>query len=117
MIGKIGRIGQAFRPIYHLMPHMYSSVAYALRENTAFLMTTSRKFRGLMKTAKAHNSSPLAEDERVINFAIGQVARKTHKCKQDYIMPASPKQEIAFVKQILADPNICLSTPIAHIVK
>ena len=32
-------------------------------------------------------------------------------------MPASLKQEIAFVKQILADTNICLSTPIAHIVK
>ena len=117
LIGKIGRIGQAFRPIYHLMPHMYSSVAYALRENTSFLMTTSRKFRGLMKTTKARNSSTLEEDEREINFAIGQIARKTHKCKQEYIMPASLKQEITFVKRILADTNICLSTPIAHIVK
>ena len=42
LIGKIGQIGQAFRPIYHLMPRMYSSVAYALRETTVFLMTTSR---------------------------------------------------------------------------
>jgi len=49
LIGKLRRIGQAFLPIYHLMPHMYSSVAYALRENTSFLMSTSRHFRALMK--------------------------------------------------------------------
>ena len=30
LIGKLGRIGQAFWPIYHLMSHIYSSVAYAL---------------------------------------------------------------------------------------
>ena len=30
LVGKLGRIGQAYRPIYHLMPHLYASVAYAL---------------------------------------------------------------------------------------
>ena len=30
LIGKLGRIGQAFRPIYHIMPHLYLSVACAL---------------------------------------------------------------------------------------
>ena len=29
LIGKLGRIGQAYRPIYHLMPMMYASVAWA----------------------------------------------------------------------------------------
>ena len=41
LIGKLGRIGQAFRPIFHLMPHLYGSVAYALRENSFLLASTS----------------------------------------------------------------------------
>ena len=30
LIGKLARIGHAFRPMYHLLPHLYASVAYAL---------------------------------------------------------------------------------------
>ena len=30
LVGKLGRIGQAYRPIYYIMPHLYASVAYAL---------------------------------------------------------------------------------------
>ena len=44
LIGKLDRIGQAFWPIYHLMPHLYSSVAYALRDNKSFLVSMSAAF-------------------------------------------------------------------------
>ena len=40
LIGKLGRIGQAYRPIDQ-MPMMYASVVYALRENGSFLCSTS----------------------------------------------------------------------------
>ena len=30
LVGKLGRIGQEYRPIYHLMSHLYASVAFAL---------------------------------------------------------------------------------------
>ena len=33
LVGKLGHIGQVYRPIYHLMLHMYACVAYALRHN------------------------------------------------------------------------------------
>ena len=26
LVGKLGRLEQAYRPIYHLMPHLYASV-------------------------------------------------------------------------------------------
>jgi len=80
-------------------------------------MTTSRKFRGLVKAAKGCTSVTLAEDEQEINFGTGLVSRKTNKCTQKYVMPASLTQKIAFVKKLLADTDICLTTPIAHIVK
>ena len=42
LVGKLGRIGQAYRPIYHLMHMMYASVAFALHENHEFLSSTNR---------------------------------------------------------------------------
>jgi hypothetical protein len=116
LVGKLGRIGQSYRAIYHLMPHMYSSVAYALRENEAFLVSTSRRFRRLIKVAKQMRVADIEHDERDINFAIGQVARMTHRCEQQYRMPPSLIDEIEFITKIIEDESIELSTPIAHIV-
>ena len=52
LFSKLGRIRQAYRPIYHLMPHMYAYVAYALRHNEYYLASTSRRFCKLIQTAK-----------------------------------------------------------------
>ena len=52
LIGKVGRIGQGYRLIYHLMPMMYASVTYALRENGYFLYSTSKAYRKDIKRAK-----------------------------------------------------------------
>jgi len=51
LVGKLGRIAQAFRPLYYLMSHLYSSLAYALRANKAYLVTTSRQFKKLVDTS------------------------------------------------------------------
>ena len=116
MIGKVGRIGQAYRPILHLMPHMYSSAAYALKENKHFLMGTSRKFREAVKKAKTKPASDDKQDTKIINFAVGQVAKMTHGSDRRYRIPPSLEEEIAFVRAILADKSIKLCTPFAHIV-
>ena len=95
LVGKLGRIGQAYGPIYHLMPHMYASVAFALRDNEYFLASTSRNFRKMMKKAKQKKTAFTPEcDLHEINFAIGQVARKVHQVKNEYRIPESLKEEI-----------------------
>ena len=114
LIGKVGRIGQGFRPIYHLMPMMYASVAYALRENGSFLYSTSKAYRKDIKRAKQRPETK--DDEREINFAIGQTARQVHSCQQKYRIPASLTEEISFLRKILLDNSISLCTPLAHIV-
>lgn len=117
LIGKLGRIGQAFRPIYHLMPHLYSSAAYALRDNTSFLVNTSADFRRLLKTAKRRTSDEMTDaDMREIRFAIGQMARRQHKCDEKYRMPITLKNELRMIRALLRDVSIKLSTPLAHIV-
>ena len=116
LVGKIARIGQAFRPIYHLMPHLYSSVAYGLRDNKSFLISTSAAFRKMIKEAKRDYLNATAADMREIKFAIGQSARMQHKCRKEYPMPPSLINELKVIKKLLLDKTIKLCTPLAHIV-
>jgi hypothetical protein len=114
LVGKLGRIGQAYRPIFHLMPHMYGSVAYALRQNDFYLASHSRRFREMLKQLKMEATTE--EDEREINFARRNVAKMTHGAREKYRMPDSLKDEIRIMTALIKDPTIRLETPIAHIV-
>lgn len=114
LIGKLGRIGQAFRPIYHLMPHLYASVAYALRENSFLLASSSKEFCLLIRKAK--QAPTTKEDVREVRFAVRQSAKLTHRCKATYIIPPSLKEELEYITALLADESVSLSVPIGHIV-
>ena len=119
LIGKLGRIGQAFRPIYHLMPQLYASVAYALRDNKAYLASTSGAFRGMMKRAKSKARGVGAElkaNMAEINYAIGEAAKKIHRADYEHRMPPSLIIELAAIKRLLMDYTIKLATPIGHII-
>ena len=114
LVGKLNRIGQTYRPIYHLMPHLYASVAYAIRGNTNFLASTNKQYRTLIKRAKTEPSTQ--DDRREIDFATQQASKMIHSCRRKYRMPQSLKEEIEYLSKILHDDSIQLSTPIAHIV-
>ena len=106
LIGKIGRIGQAFRPIYHLMPHLYSSAAYALRDNKSFLVSTSAAFRKLIKEAKRDAREATEQDIKQINFAVGQLSRRQHRLKREYILPVSLRNELKAILGLIRDGTI-----------
>ena len=52
LVGKLEHIAKAYRPFYFFMSHFYSSLAFALCENRAFLINTSKRFRALIKKMK-----------------------------------------------------------------
>ena len=83
LVGKLGRIGYAYRPIYHLVPMMYASVAFALYENHEFLVSTNHGYRTNVKKEKQKALNK--HDTREIRFTIGQATRKIHACNQKYI--------------------------------
>ena len=56
LVGKLDRLGQAYRPVYHLMSMMYRSVALSLHKNNTFLTSTSNVYCKLIK--KANNGGP-----------------------------------------------------------
>jgi len=116
LVGKLGRIAQAYRPFYFLMSHLYSSLAFALCENRAFLINTSKRFRALIKKTKQDGIHGVAADEREINFALSQSAKKVHSCPTKYRIPPSLREELEYKRGILANTDISLHTPIAIIV-
>ena len=63
LIGKVGRIGQGYRPIYHLMTMMYALVAYALRENGDFLYSASKAYRKDIKRAKQRPEAKMTKEK------------------------------------------------------
>jgi len=89
LVGKLGRIAQAYCPFYFFMSNLYSSLAFALRENRAFLINTSKRFRALIKKTKQDGIHCVAADEREINFALNQSAKKVHSCPTKYRIPPS----------------------------
>ena len=114
LVGKLGRLGQTYRPIYHLMPHLYASITYALRMNAYYLSATPRHFRKMLQQIKMN--ATIEQDGRKINFAVRKVAKMTHVADKRYCMSATMKEEIRIIKEILRDTSIHLETPIGHIV-
>ena len=116
LVGKLGCIAQAYCPFYFFMSHLYSSLAFALRENQAFLVNTSKRFRALVEKTKKDNIHCVSANEREINFALSQSAKKVHSCPAKYRIPPLLCAELEYISHILADTDISLRTPIAIIV-
>ena len=114
VVGKLGRIDQGYQPIYHLIPMLYASVAFALRENNKFLILTSSAYRKLIEKAK--RKARREEDNREINFAVGQAVKKAPSCKRKYRIVLSMREEIQFLRKILTDDTVTLATSLGHIV-
>ena len=85
LVGKLGRITQAYRPFYFFMSHLYSSLAFALRENRAVLISTSKRFRALINKTKQDGIHCVT----TIKFALSQSAKKLHSCPTKYRIPPS----------------------------
>ena len=65
--------------VFHLLPHLYTSIAAALACNKEFLGTSSAKFKCLVDDIK-HNThtTPNKEQQQVLSFAMKQAAKLIH---------------------------------------
>ena len=75
LTGKLGRLGEGAPWVYHLMSHIYSTVATSLLQNSAFLVASSKEFRDLMRLSRSKTHDSLAEELNEINIAIRQVVQ------------------------------------------
>ena len=117
--GKLARLGEGAPWVFHLMTHIFASVAYALRQNGVFLQNESRSFCKIINEIKMLRRLPTVDlDVQHMNFFIRKVAKAKFKCATHYLIPPSLWHEIDLLVRWL-DPSsgIRWYSPIAHLIR
>ena len=112
LTGQLGHIANSAPWLKHLLSHLYSSIAYALKSNQSYLICTNKHFRAQLRIAKGQ--SPVL-DEMHRSFAQSEMARKVHNLKKKYIIPPTMKEELQIIRYALESNVIKKCTPIAHL--
>ena len=116
LTGKLAHLAPA--PwVFHLLTHMYASIAHALKSNKALLAKKSEKFRELLNSLRSESSNP-SDIHRVVNFALKMFAKMTHHASTKYNITKTMRYEIEFFwDELPGSSGTRWETPIAHIVK
>jgi hypothetical protein len=118
LTGKLGHLAEGANWVFHLLTHLYASIAYALSENKRLLSDTSPEFRNICLSLKT-GSFPCSVKDQVkhINFAMKRAAHLVDNAKFQYNINKTMRQEIEFFREkLLPESNIAWETPIAHII-
>ena len=102
------------------MSHFYTSIAFALAQNTIFLESASIEFRDLLRKIKKGGYKPgtARDHDRIVRHAIKKASRMVHHSTRKYNIVPSMREEIDFFEQQLK-PNsgIKWEAPIAFLIK
>lgn len=114
LVGKIARIAEACRWIFHLLPHLYASISYALDQNKRHFVAHSPSFRKMLSAIKSVRNRDIAE----ANFAMRMSAQKVHRSTKRYFINETLRDEIAAIREVI-DPasGVLLESPIAHMIE
>lgn len=117
LVGKLGRLSSGAYWVFHLMSHMYTSIAYALKMNRRYLEEASDEFKEILNNIEKKNYAKKDDSAKHINFALKQLARSINHCEQEYVIPSTMKAEIKFFAEALRnDSGIEWVTPIALVI-
>lgn len=120
LLGKCARLGEGANWVYHLLTHLYSSAAFALRKNEDFLGKRSPNFIAYLNKIKElrKKEQQNASDIAHINFAIKKNAQRVHRCTREYFISKDMRAEIDFLAWALEPESaVKWETPIAHMIK
>jgi hypothetical protein len=109
LIRKLAQLGEGAAWVLKLMSHLYTSLAYALKNNTKLC------FRELCDQISTKNSSCKQSDHQChINFATKKVAKIVSKHGHLYLVTSTMQDELNFFSKALSpDSGIKFETPIA----
>ncbi len=118
LVGKLARLGKGAPCIFKLMSHLYTSLAYSLKNNKQLLEECSSKFKDLVKQIerKSFLCKP-SNLQRHINLAMKRTARKVNRHYQLYPVNQTMREELSFIASDLnPDSGIKFETPFAHLI-
>ena len=71
LVGKLARLAEGAYWVFHLLPHLYTSIAAALVCNIEFLGTSLEEFKCLVDDIKRNtHTTPNKEQQQVLSFAM-----------------------------------------------
>jgi hypothetical protein len=118
LTGKLARLAERANWVFHLLSHLYSSIAYALAENTRLLMDSSQEFRDIILSIQTGAFFTSCKDlARHTSFAMQRVARLTHHSSYQYNINRTMRADIEFFcDNLKPKSDIKWETPIAHLI-
>jgi hypothetical protein len=118
LTGKFDHLAKGAHWVFHLLTHLYASIAYALSENKRFLEDSSPEFENLIKSLRSSHFFYNVKDQiRHVSFAIKRSPKLVHQSRCQYNITKSMRQEIEFFrKKLLPTSNIRWESLIVHII-
>jgi hypothetical protein len=118
LTGKLGHLAKGTNWVFHLLTHLYVSIAYALSKNKRFLEDSSTEFQTLIKSLRSgYFFCNVKDPTRHISYTIKHSAKLVHQSRCQYNITKSMCQEIEFFREkLLPTSKICWESPIAHVI-
>ena len=118
LTGKLARLAEGANWVFHLLSHLYTSIAYALAENKRLLMESLQEFCDIVLLIQTGAFFTSCKDlARHTSFTMKQAAQLTHRASYQYNINRTMRAEIEFFPDKLK-PNsgIEWEMPIAHLI-
>jgi hypothetical protein len=118
LVGKLARLGKGAPWIFKLMSHLYTSLAFSLKNNTELLEKSSSGFRSLVKQIKTKNfTGKQLDHQKHLNYAMKMAAKMINKHGNLYLMNQTMRSKLIYLSDALT-PNsgIKFETPIVHLI-
>jgi hypothetical protein len=116
--GKLTGLAEGADWLFHLLSHLYSSIAYALSKNKRLLTESSAEFRDIVLAIRANAfATPCKDLAWHTSFAMKHVAKLTHHASYQYNINRTMHYEIKFFcDKLKLDLGIEWGMPIAHLI-
>lgn len=113
--------GKGINWVFHLMTHLYASIACTIQSSSSYLQMTLHKFRELIKQLRnSHKQLTLEQDVQHINkvnFAIKKAMQQTYKSDHLSFMNQTLHKELDLLTAWLQlNSGIRWSIPFAHMI-
>ncbi len=118
LVRKLARLGEGAPWIFKVMSHLYTSLAYALKNNKKLLKTCSQEFRDLIDQIERKRFFERKSDlQRNVNFAIKKAAKIVNKHRHLYLVNGTMRNELNFLSEALeSNSRIVSKTLIGHLI-
>ncbi len=111
LLGRLQHIANTSIWLNHMLSHLYTSLASALRVNKAYLIHTRKAFREAVDTAQSSSASPQHR-----SFAQSSAARQVHACRQRAFFNKTALEELALIYSALSNDCIPKFSPLAYLI-